>query len=270
MASASPVPSGGPRRGKAFTAVLLGAALLFAGFIALGLWQLQRLAWKTDLITRIEQRRDAAPAPPPATAEKAADEYRRVRAEGVFDHGRETLVRASTELGTGHWVLTPLRLADGRWLLVNRGFVPPEAKDRARRAADEPAGPVAVTGLLRLSEPAGSLLQANDVAADRWYSRDVAAIAAARGLDGQGGAVAPYFIDAVADAGQADTWPRPGLTVLRFSNNHLSYALTWFALAAMMAGATVFLLRDERRRRNTTPATPANAATATDRAAEPD
>ena len=247
---ASPPPR--PRRGGVLVALLLGAALFFAGFVALGLWQLQRLAWKEALIARVERGLATAPVAPPARAEWPAlardtHEYRRLRLQGRFDHDGETLVRASTELGTGHWVLTPLRLDDGGWVLVNRGFVPPERRERATRAADEPVGAVTVEGLLRLSEPGGSLLQKNDPAAGRWYSRDVAAIAAARGLPGP---VAPFFVDAwpgPSAVSPAGPWPRAGLTVLRFSNNHRVYALTWFALAAMMAAAAGALLWQERR-----------------------
>lgn len=238
-----------PRRGKAFWALLLGAALSFAAFVALGSWQVQRLAWKQDLIARIGLRLAAAPAAPPAAGtpvERAAHEYLRVALSGEFDHGREALVAASTELGSGYWLLVPLRAAhDGRWYWINRGFLPRRDAERAR-----PAGPQRVEGLLRLSEPGGSLLQANQPAAGRWYSRDVAALSAAARLEGA--AVAPFFVDVWPEPRQAPgatrAWPHPGLTVLRFSNNHLSYALTWFALAAMVAGAAVFLLRQQRRR----------------------
>lgn len=237
-----------PRRGGAFWALLLGGVLALAGFVALGLWQVQRLAWKEDLIARLEQRLAATPAAAPRVADwpalsKAADEYRRVSVRGRFDHSRETWVGASTELGSGYWVLTPFRSEDGFWLLVNRGFVTPEMRERSRRAADETHTAQEVSGLLRLSEPGGSVLQRNDPAAGRWYSRDVAAIASARQLNGP---VAPYFVDAWP-AADREAWPRPGLTVLQFSNNHLVYALTWFALAAMVAGALVYLLRGERK-----------------------
>ena len=235
----------GPRRPAVLATVLLAAALVFAGFVALGLWQVQRLAWKTDLIARVEARRTAAPVPaPPPTAAvtRADDEYRRVTATGRFDHARATRVQASTALGSGYWLLTPLRTDRGFWLWVNRGFVP-----LGDVPLVQPEGDVAVAGLLRLSEPGGSLLQHNDAAANRWYSRDVAALGQARGLTG---AVAPYFIDAVAAPGEGgQAWPRPGLTVLQFSNNHRVYALTWFAMALMVGAAVGWLLWDERRLR---------------------
>lgn len=216
-----------------FIAFLL---LLTAVFLALGTWQVQRLFWKLDLIARVEARIHAAPVPAPARVAWSGvnakdDEYRRVTATGLFEHGKSALVQAVTALGAGFWVVTPLRLADGSTILVNRGFVPADKRDPAARAAGEiAAGPVAVTGLLRITEPGGAFLRSNDPAHDRWFSRDVAAIAAARGLAD----VAPYFID-------ADGTPNPGglpvggLTVVAFRNSHLVYALTWYALAAMSA-----------------------------------
>jgi surfeit locus 1 family protein len=243
-----------PRRATLWVLSLLAGALV-AGLLALGGWQVQRLLWKQDLLARVARHQAAAPvAVPPASAwpalNRADDEYRRVSVRGRYAHGLETLVQASTALGSGYWVLTPLRSsADGSWWLVNRGFVPAEQRDPARRGSPATDDEQTVQGLLRLSEPGGSLLQANQPAAGRWYARDVAAIAAARGL-GQGafaGLVAPLFIDATADPVGAEVWPRPGLTVLNFSNNHLAYALTWFALAALLAAASTFVLRREWR-----------------------
>ena len=222
----------------------LGAA---AGFAALGLWQVQRLAWKHALIERVEARVHAAPVQAPGPGGwtgDASEEYRKVSASGRFRHEAETLVQAVTELGGGFWVLTPLVTEAGFTVLVNRGFVPPERRDPHARAAGQASGAVSVTGLVRLSEPGGGFLRDNDPAAGRWYSRDVGAIARAHGL----GPVAPYFIDADATPNPGG-FPVGGLTVLRFSDNHLVYALTWFALALMAMAASVFVLRAERRRR---------------------
>jgi len=97
---------------------------------------------------------------------------------------------------------------------------------------------------MRMSEPGGAFLRANDPAAGRWYSRDVAAIAAAQGL----GPVAPYFVDADATENPGGL-PVGGLTVIAFPNNHLIYALTWFGMAILLAGALVHVVRSERRAR---------------------
>ena len=224
--------------------LIVAAALASLGFLALAGWQVQRLGWKQDLIARVEQQVHAEPvAPPPSSAMLSkADEYRRLRLRGQFEP-REVLVQATTELGSGHWVLAPLRLDDGRVVLVNRGFVPPERRAPEQHAA--PSGRVELTGLLRLTETGGGPLRKNVPAEGRWYSRDVAGIAAQLGLSGP---VAPYFVDESADPAQPRRWPRPGLTVLRFANNHAVYAATWLALAAMAAAAAGFLIREERRR----------------------
>jgi surfeit locus 1 family protein len=241
------------RSAAARVALAVCAVLAFAGFVALGTWQVERRAWKLDLIARVDQRVHAPAGAPPARGEWPAtnvanDEYRHVRLAGTFVHDKEALVQASTRLGAGFWVLTPLRAADGTVVLVNRGFVPPEARERQARTAPEPQGETTVTGLLRLSEPKGGFLRKNDPAADRWFSRDVQAIAAARGLAAAD--VAPYFVDAEAApaapaAADAPAWPAAGLTVIAFPNSHLVYALTWYGLALMVLVAAWFVRRGE-------------------------
>ena len=235
----------GPRSRTWLTALAVIAALVFTGFAALGTWQVKRLFWKLDLIEKVDQRVNApavaAPGPaqwPQLTATN--DEYRHVRVTGTFLHEHETLVQAVTALGSGFWVMTPLKLADGTVLLVNRGFVSPERRARATRQASEAPSSTTVIGLLRMSEPPGAFLRHNDPASQRWYSRDVQAIANARGL----GTVAPYFVD--AQATPAQEWPVGGLTVIAFQNNHLVYAVTWFALALMVLGAAWYVWRDEQ------------------------
>jgi surfeit locus 1 family protein len=233
------------------------ALVFFAGFLALGTWQVERRAWKLDLIARVEHRVHAPAVPLPSQAQwpgisAAADEYRRVTATGMFLNDAETLVQAVTELGSGYWVLTPLWLHDGSVVLVNRGFVPPEKRDRTTRVATEPMGMTTVTGLMRMTEPGGGFLRHNDPADNRWYSRDVRAIAEARGL----AKVAPFFIDEEAPASASPasaapdaSAPVPGLTVITFHNSHLTYAITWYTLALMVLGAAWLGIREERRLR---------------------
>ncbi|UXU76614.1 MULTISPECIES: SURF1 family protein [unclassified Paracoccus (in: a-proteobacteria)] len=217
---------------------LAGAALaVLAGLILLGLWQLQRLEWKTALIARVEAQLAAPvqPAPGPEQWPRLGpdDEYRRISVSGHYRTDSDILVKAVTARGAGFWVMTPLDTAQGWVVLVNRGFVPQDDRD----TRPLPPGPVTVQGLLRASQPGGAFLRRNDPGAGRWFSRDVAAMAAQLGL----GDVAPYFID--AEAGPPGTRPIGGLTVLGFRNPHLGYALTWFALAALWAGGLVLLAR---------------------------
>ncbi|PTT86598.1 surfeit locus 1 family protein, partial [Pelomonas sp. HMWF004] len=166
-------------RRAARIALLVMIALSSLGFIALAAWQLQRLGWKNDLIARVTQRATGAPAPMPPPGAWAsvgtADEYRRLRLQGRFEPGH-VLVQATTVLGGGFWVLAPLRLADGTVVLVNRGFVPPEQRGPEQLAS--PGGSVELIGLLRLTEPTGGPLRSNVPAEGRWYSRDVAGLAA--------------------------------------------------------------------------------------------
>lgn len=225
------------RARRSLTAFLI---LLVAVFLALGTWQVQRLFWKLDLIARVDARVHADPVPAPAGGiDVAEDEYRHVTATGFFEHDKSLLVQAVTERGAGFWVITPLHPDENSTILVNRGFVPADRSARdARLGSELAAGPVRVTGLLRISEPDGGFLRANDPAADRWFSRDVAAIAAAKGLVN----VAPYFIDADATPNMGGL-PVGGLTVVTFRNNHLVYALTWYALAAMSAVAAYHVHR---------------------------
>ncbi|MGK5025993.1 SURF1 family protein [Janthinobacterium sp. RB2R34] len=236
----------GPRGTAMRTALAVLAVIVFAGFCALGTWQVMRLQWKLDLIERVEQRvhAPATAAPGPArwaSVTQQTDEYRHVRLSGTYLPIFNALVQATTELGSGFWLLTPLRQADGTIVLVNRGFV----KDRKGIAAGTPAGPVTVEGLLRMTEPRGGFLRENDAARQLWYSRDVAAIAASNMLTN----VAPYFVDAARAQENAPDAPVGGLTVVSFHNSHLVYALTWYALALMVAGISWWIVREERRRR---------------------
>ena len=232
---------------------LLGVAL-FVSFLALGSWQLQRRAWKLELIDRVTERvrADAVAAPTPAqwpqvTAQQY--EYLPVTLSGRFLAHKTVLTQAVTELGAGFWVVTPLQADDGSQTLINRGFVPTGERQAwlpqdSAPVADAPVQ--TVTGLLRMTEPGGGFLRDNDSQQQRWYSRDVAGIAAAQGLD----KAAPYFIDA-GRPGQpvaAETWPRPGMTVIAFHNSHLVYALTWYGMALMVLVAAVVVVRWEKRR----------------------
>ncbi len=223
--------------------VLVLGALLALLFARLGIWQIDRLGWKRALIARVEMQLAADPLPLNEIADLPPElrEYRKVRVTGTFDHTAETLTKAVTKWGSGFWVITPLSTDAGQTVLINRGFVPPEQRDPATRPDGLIQGRVTVTGLVRLSEPDGGFLKDNDPPADLWYSRDVAAIAQARGL----GPVADFFVDAEASG----TSPIGGLTVVQFRNTHLIYAVTWFGLAALVACGMGIVTRYERRQR---------------------
>ncbi len=234
------------RRSLPRTVFLLALAAAFAGFVALGAWQLQRMAWKHELIARVDARIHADPADLPgrerwAGVDAASDEYRRVRAGGRFLDIAPTRVQAVTERGPGWWVLAPFETDRGDIVLVNRGYVASDVDP-----APPPRETRAISGLLRLSEPDGAFLRANAPEEERWYSRDVMAIAAARALPA--GRVAPFFIDAdrATSPGATENEPLGGLTVVRFRDPHLAYALTWFALAGLSVLGAWLLLSTQR------------------------
>ena len=253
------------QRSRALRVILaLAAGVMFAGFFALGTWQLYRLQWKLALIARVDARVHAAAVAAPSMAQwpqlnAEADEYRRVQLSGVLLNATTTQALASLDRGIGYWVMTPLCTADGGIVMINRGFIPageggwkpqPAPAHAAADACRNATGPtVAISGLLRLSEPSGRLRQ-NEPARNYWYTRDLHAIAQARGLP----AVAPYFVDAdeasAKAAGAVDgVQPTGGLTVISFPNNHLVYAITWYGLALMVAAAFAWAVRDARKGR---------------------
>ena len=233
----------------------IASLIALAILLGLGTWQLERRAWKEDLIARILRQSRAEPvAPPPPDAwDPARDEFRHVRVTGRFLNDRETLVHGLAPGETpgralqGFYVLTPFARQDGMQVLVNRGFVPTELKAQADRRDGLIDGTTTVTGILRASEPRGLFVPEPDPARGEWFNRDVRGIAAARGL----GDVAPYLIEADAVPGQI-TWPRGGQLRVDLPNNHLQYAFTWFGLAACLIG--VFSVFAWRRVHDTAPA----------------
>jgi surfeit locus 1 family protein len=134
--------------------------------------------------------------------------------------------------------MTPLRTEHAGTVMVNRGYI-----DQGVSAPLPPEGPQEVTGLLRLTEPEGAFLRDNLPEQQRWYSRDVEAMANALNVP-----LAPYFVDAKTAESGANA-PVSGLTVVTFHNSHMVYALTWYALAAMVLAAAAMLYREAKRRR---------------------
>ena len=219
------------------------AALIAIGIlVGLGVWQIQRLAWKTKLLETIAARTTAAPMPlPPEAAwpdlKPAHYGYRHVALQGVFEHDKEVHIfrplaeaRGATH-GVGYLVLTPLRLASGAAVIVNRGFVPDEKLDPSTRMAGQVSGPVTVTGLMREPEGRNLFTPADEPDRGIWFTRDPAAIARYDHLD----RAAPFSVDADASPIPGGL-PQGGETVLDIPNNHLSYAMTWFGLALGLAG----------------------------------
>ncbi|WP_442966790.1 SURF1 family protein [Rhizobium sp. C1] len=218
------------------TLVLL--ALTFTTLIALGTWQMHRLAWKEALLSDIAERR----AMPPIGIDKIGGvlasggdvDYRPVNITGTFDHTREQFFFATYNGEAGYYVYTPLKLAGGEYIFVNRGFIPYDKKDAATRAAGQVTGEVTVTGLARsklLGKPSWAVPD-NDPAKNIFYWKDLDAMTAHAGF--AKARVLQFFVDA-NDAPNPGGLPIGGVTQFDFPNNHLQYALTWYGLAAALA-----------------------------------
>jgi surfeit locus 1 family protein len=214
----------------------------FLVLIGLGAWQLERLHWKEGLIAA----RQAAIAAPPAALPRSAAEaslmaFRPVRATGEFLNDREFFLGASNESGTtGYHVITSLRLDDGKLLLVDRGWIPGALKDPTKRAAGQLAGTVTVEGLLRLGA-AGKpnwFVPDNRCDINYWFWIDIEGMARCGGLHD----VLPFTVDAGPAPNQGG-YPRGGVTRVDLPNDHLQYAITWFALAIGLAAVYVIYHR---------------------------
>ncbi|GAB4525899.1 MAG: SURF1 family protein [Amphiplicatus sp.] len=221
-------------------------ALALAVLVALGAWQLQRRAWKLDLIAQVEARTAAAPIPfeeALARAEAGENmEYAPVVAAGAFAHEKEARVFGTLDGQAGAYVFTPFYpgTEEKRAVYVNRGFVPQDALADGGYGRVE--GAVSVAGLFRSAEePAGlaRMFRPEYQPADRlWFARDPSRFAAHAGIE-----TYPYYIDSFGGEESA-AWPKGGTTRLDFRNRHLEYALTWFGLAAALLGVyLVFSLR---------------------------
>jgi surfeit locus 1 family protein len=235
--------------------LLIPAVITFALLIGLGIWQIERKAWKEGLIAELTERVDAPPQalPPPrdwTALDATRDEYHRVSFTAQFDNADEALVFASasgfrpdvSDLGPGYWVFVPARLADGSTVMVNRGFIPSARKDVNTRRDGEVSGPVTLTGAMRWPDSRHWFTPADDVAHNLWFTRDPAAIAAAKGL----GPVAPFYIEQETPVPPGGL-PQPGKLIVSLPDNHLQYALTWFGLAAVLAGVFISWVVTSRR-----------------------
>ena len=226
------------RRGVVWPTALALAAFLV--LIGLGTWQLQRLAWKEALIETIAARTTAAPlSVADAEAAVAAGDalYLRATATGTYDHAYERHLYQIGPDGPGWHVYTPLVLADGRELWVNRGYVPLDREDPATRPDSLVAGVVDITGLVRLPETKGLFQPASDPDANQWYWRDLAGMSAGTGRE-----PLPFFLDAETGGDPGDV-PLDGTTIDDLPNRHFGYMLTWYGIALTLVLVYVPFIR---------------------------
>jgi surfeit locus 1 family protein len=228
-----------------FTMVMIGV------LVALGTWQMERLAWKRGLIAELNTKLSAQPIELPLRERwsgltPAADEFRRVAFPAEFVPGEEALVYSSGSAlrpdaaGPGYWVFSPARLTGGSIVVVNRGFVP-EGKQAADQHA-QPSGVVDIVGSLRWPEARGVFTPKDDLAKGLWFARDPAAMAQAK----KWGAVAPFYVDQEEPVPPGGL-PKAGPLRASLTNNHLQYAVTWYGLAFVMLVAALFFWRSRRR-----------------------
>jgi surfeit locus 1 family protein len=238
------------RRPFPYVAAFL-AILVFAALIALGTWQVERLHWKEGLLATIDQRIHSTPRPlneiERLFAEKHDVEYWPVTAKGTFLHSGERHFLATWKGDSGFNVYTPLKLDDGRYIFVNRGFVPYARKDPATRPQGQVEGEAMVTGLARnpLAEKPSFIVPENDLRKNVFYWKDLSAMTATAGLPA-GAKVLPFFIDAGA-APNPGGLPIGGVTVIDLPNNHFQYALTWYGLALVLLVVAATRLRNRWR-----------------------
>ncbi|KNY17694.1 cytochrome oxidase [Shinella sp. SUS2] len=242
-----------PRKSRG-VAILMGTAFVvaLAILLSLGTWQLQRLYWKEQLLSDMAARRNAAPvslADIEVMAARGEDiEYSPVTVSGVFANNKERHFFATWRGQTGYHVYTPLQLADGRFLFVNRGFTPFEAKEPEMRKQGQLTGLQSVTGLARarLAEKPSSIVPDNDLSKNIFYWKDLDAMAATTGIPAD--RLVPFFVDA-GDAPNPKGLPIGAVTQFDLPNNHLQYAVTWYGLAAALVGVGLFAVLRRRTAR---------------------
>jgi cytochrome oxidase assembly protein ShyY1 len=247
------------RRGRFGFAIF--TLVMVAGFIGLGLWQLQRRAEKHLLIAALTERLAAAPVPLPSASQWSAltaakDEFRRVDFAAIYPHVPDAMVYSAGSAvrddisGPGTWAFLPARLPTGETVVVNTGFVPNTMQDRA--VEDRAAGrlvtdkQVALTGYIRFPEAAGWLTPAENLDKRLWFTRDHLAMAHRLGWAKGDTSVAPFYIDLEAPAPESGV-PKPGPLDVHLRDDHLQYAITWFTLAAAVMIAFAVWMRAQRR-----------------------
>ena len=219
-------------RFKPYPGFTAAAVILIAILIGLGVWQLERLQWKLGLIAEVTGHLSAPPVSLDQVLKMNANsaQYRRVALSGHLDNAKEAYVFTTGAGGEPvYHVLTPFTTDDDRVLLVDRGFVPKDRLDPKTRVAV--AGETRLIGVWRVPDAPGFFTPAPDKTHRIWYARDLQGIAAADRLR----LAAPVVIEADA-APNPGGWPKGGQTVVSFRNEHLSYAVTWFGLAAGLIG----------------------------------
>lgn len=197
--------------------------------ISLGLWQVERLAWKEDVLVGINARLAAAPAPLTTEVSESTNEYTRVTVSGTPTGEELHVLVSGTEAGTGYRVISKMQTPLGA-VLVDQGLLALENKAAAPMIA-----PMEITGTLIWPDDQNSSTPDPDIAANIWFARNVDTMSAA--LD-----TLPLMI-----VSTTSTPADPRLTALpvntaTIKNDHFEYAVTWFLLALVWAIMSFYLI----------------------------
>ncbi|MBL4612962.1 MAG: SURF1 family protein [Emcibacter sp.] len=204
---------------------------LLALLCLLGNWQVERLEWKLDLTEKLEARYGLpAIAIPSSVSEPDEWLYRHVSVTGRFLHMREMpLYGAGPNGRPGYDLFTPLLTDAGRYVIINRGWVPEDLKEQVARPDTIIPGSVQITGILRKTWIRERFAPDNDLDRNLWYHGDLNAMAEAQSLED----VFPMFLYADKALREGE-YPIGGRTRLKLVNNHLDYAMTWYGLAIVL------------------------------------
>jgi len=228
------------------------ATIAFAMLVALGFWQLQRLAWKQGLIERIETRVESEPislSKAIAQWKRSGDvDYLRVRLDGTFDHDKERHYYTIVDGKAGWRVITPLVTTGKQVVMADRGFVLNELKDAKSRAAGQIAGLASVVGLARKGATQDPFAPDNSPEKNSWFWRDLEGMARSVLSPQEQKWLVPFFVE--LEAGPVPGgWPKGGVTRLELPNSHLQYALTWFGLAGgLLVVVAIYVIGRLRQR----------------------
>lgn len=205
------------------------SAITLAAFIlctTLGVWQLYRLTWKEDLIERLETRLSADPVSFEHAHDNPVDaEFLKVSFSGVFHHDKEMYFGQYFNGTWGYNLVTPMTLDSGGHAFVNRGWVPSEMRDPAKRPDSIRDEPASLVGIIRRPMTPRFYTPENNPAANYWFWADLPAMQSYTGVS-----ALPFVIE-VMDHHTDGGWPLTPKKDYKLRNDHLQYAFTWFALA---------------------------------------
>ena len=210
--------------------------------LSLGNWQMQRMAWKADLIKLVNERVASPAISFKELVQRSSNlediRFQPVRLSGIFDHSEERHYFLPYKGKVGWHVITPFVLTSGETVLVDRGFVPNALKEAKERPKGLIAGLQEIEGLVRLSEERNYFSPLNDVRQNKWYVRDLKELYGSLKRPEDGQSSWPFMVDQKRTSTSGE-WPLPGVTKVTFTDKHFGYALTWYGLALTLIG--VFL-----------------------------